>query len=92
MKIRKSSLIAKFMENKVSGSILGSSISSRTLKQSQRRAVIALGLGPRPGMRKTEGKRSGPEKRVKTSLPKINGARNGRNLSSGLLRSAKSGQ
>lgn len=51
-----------------------------------------MGLGPRPGMRKTEGKRSGPAKRVKTSLPKINGARNGRNLSTGLLRPVRSGQ
>jgi len=51
-----------------------------------------LGLGPKPGMRKMEERRSGPEKRVRTSLPKINGARNGRSLSTGQQRPARSGQ
>jgi len=51
-----------------------------------------LGLGQKHGMRKMEERRSGPAKRVRTSLPKINGARNGRSLSTGQQRPARSGQ
>jgi hypothetical protein len=43
-------------------------------------------------MRKMEEKRSGPAKRERTSSPKINGVKNGRNRSTVLLRPARSGQ